>query len=542
LRAERKTQRRIAREDMLTALPNRRAFHEELAARMASGLQSGAMLSVAMLDLNGFKRINDIWGHAGGDRILCAVGARIRAALHETDFAGRLGGDEFALILNAPPLGSHQTEKALEAFCNRLQQAVSAPVAMPNGQPAHVSLCIGFAASTPGESCIDTLLRQADQALYDAKADHGRQGQFWCVSGDRPAKAEPALDIWALLHAGALVPHFQPVLDLENGKVTKIEALARLRHREGTIPPADFLPLMTLEERNLLFCQMLEAGIAQVMRLEREGSDVGVAINVDGQVLLLERTLPFISEVLTKNGIAPARLVLEILETYEFFSMHAARAQIDAMRALGVRVALDDVGAGHSSLLKLRDLPLDIVKLDRAFAARLTQKPDDLIFIATMQTITTKLGMKLIVEGVEDETVVEALRIVGVRQVQGYAIAPAMDGVTLMQWLCDYRPREFSQTPQSLLGVYALHSEWLRALEFFQQHETALAPLLRSNFFYLPAYAAGPGAGLLAVQKSYETLTRLMQMEAVDLPSILAASLAFHHELIAAMAPRRNTT
>jgi diguanylate cyclase (GGDEF)-like protein len=551
LRAERETQRRIAREDMLTALPNRRAFHEVLTARLKQAAQTGAGLTVAMLDLNGFKQINDQWGHAAGDHVLRTVGGRIRAVLREADFAGRLGGDEFALIMDGFPGPRHSADdeahEGTAGFCERLQRVVSAPLMLPNGRTAHVTLCAGFAASSPDTPDADALLRRADRALYEAKAESGRDGRFWRVYRDRDAGRDWPLDIWSLLQNGALVAHFQPVLDLEDGRIIAIEALARLRdagggggdgNGGGLIPPAKFLPHMTVDERFLLFCKILEAGMDQLARLDADGHEMCVSVNLDGEVLLREKMLPYIKKTLTRRRMAPARLVLEILETHEFFSLTQANSQIKALQAMGVRIALDDVGAGHSSLLKVRDLPLDILKLDRNFVSRLREQPDDLVFIATLQTLTAALRMLLVVEGAEDEVVIGALRIVGVRHVQGYAIARPMDGPALMNWLRDYRPRQVPAAPTSLLGAYALHWRWLRAMEFCQGHEATLTSLLRSDLLRLSEFFAGPGAVHEAVREAYEKLRLLMQEEVIDLPAILSASLVFRHRMIEALAQR----
>jgi diguanylate cyclase (GGDEF)-like protein len=543
LRAERETQRRIAREDMLTALPNRRAYQEELARRLKRAAQTGAGLTVAMLDLNGFKQINDQWGHVAGDHILRVVGGRIRAVLRDADFAGRLGGDEFALILDGFPELLETPDDETDyvqtgGFCERLQRVVSAPVTLPNGRSAQVSLCAGFAALSPETADADILLRRADRALYDAKAESGRDGRFWRVYRDRHAGRDWPMDIWPLLQKDALVTHYQPILDLEDGRITTIEALARLTVDGEVIPPAKFLPHMTVDERGLLFCKILEASLRQVAQLAGAGHEISVSVNLDGEVLLREGTLPFIKRSLLRHRIAPARLVLEILETHEFFSLAQAKSQIKSLKALGVRIALDDVGAGHSSLLKVRDLPLDILKLDRNFVLHLTEQPDDLVFIATLQTLTATLGMKLIVEGAEDEVVMGALRIVGVRHVQGYAIARPMDGPALMKWLRDHRPMLVPQIPASLLGAYALHWRWLRAMEFCQMHEATLTSLLRSDLLALSGFFAGPGAAYAAVRAAYEKLAALMERDVIDLPAILAASLAFRHRMIEGLAQR----
>jgi len=184
LRAEREIQSRIARQDALTRLPNRLAFDEQLAGAMARAVRQGAKAGIAMLDLDGFKQINDQWGHAAGDHVLCVAGGRMRAMLREVDFIARLGGDEFALILEGWVSPPERWAAVIEAFCNRLKEAVSAPVTLPNGEDVVISLSAGFTLFPSGDLAPDMLVRRADIALYAAKSAKGETGRFWRIYGE----------------------------------------------------------------------------------------------------------------------------------------------------------------------------------------------------------------------------------------------------------------------------------------------------------------------------------------------------------------------
>jgi diguanylate cyclase (GGDEF)-like protein len=535
LRAERETQSRIAREDTLTQLPNRLAFQEQLNGAMARALRHRSSAGIGMIDLDDFKQINDRWGHAAGDHVLRVIAGRIRSMLRDVDFVARLGGDEFALILEGWIAGADQWSQGMEAFCMRLREAVSAPVALPNGQTISVSLSAGFTLFPLDDAAPDLLVRHADMALYAAKAGKGESGRFWRLYRDPKLGNDEQFHNRSLLEQGALQVHFQPVLNLDDEKIIAVEALARLRDGDELIQPRKFMPDLTLEDRCLLFRQVLDDSLRRLGLLDDEGFSLNVSVNVDAQVLLLDKTLPFIKKMLAKTGIAPKRLVLEILETHEFLDVKRAASQIKAAQALGLRIALDDVGAGYSSILKIRELPLDVVKLDRAFVSGLREEPDDLMFISVIQTLTASLGIKLIVEGVEDEDVLDALRMVGVRHVQGFVVAAPMPGAALARWLTTYQPRRASEEPATLLGAYALHSNWIRVFEFWRLHAPTLSYLQQNNPFSLSTYFAGRGLRHQAARDAYETLQALLRDQGVDRQLILDAAGCFRGELISAM-------
>jgi diguanylate cyclase (GGDEF)-like protein len=545
LRAERETQSRIARQDALTLLPNRLAFQEQLEGAMARAVRHGTNAGIAMIDLDDFKQINDQWGHAAGDHVLKLAGARIRGMLREVDFIARLGGDEFALILEDWAAAPENWRADISRFCGRLHEAMSEPVVLPNGKPIFLRLSAGFTLYPLDQDTQAQLVRHADIALYEAKATKGASGQFWRLYSDSlPARGEP-FRARALLREGALEVHFQPILNLETGAISAIEALARLRAgglraggpRENgkLLAPRDFLPELTVDDRCLLFRQVLTAGLNQLLTLDPLGLNLNLAVNLDSEVLLLAKTVPFIKKMLLTTGIHPPRLVLEILETHEFLDLGRTVSQIRAVRALGVRVALDDVGAGYASILKIRELPLDAVKLDRGFVAGLREKPDDLLFISIIQTLTASLGIILIVEGVEDEDVLDALRMVGVRRVQGFVIAEPMAGAALADWLANYRPRPASTTPKTLLGAYALHSNWIRIFEFWRLHAPVLEYLQTNNPFSLDDFFSGQGGRHTAARDAYATLQALLRHGAADRALVQEAAGHFRGKLIAAL-------
>jgi EAL domain-containing protein (putative c-di-GMP-specific phosphodiesterase class I) len=325
------------------------------------------------------------------------------------------------------------------------------------------------------------------------------------------------------------------VLNLYDETIVAVEALARLQDGAELLLPGKFLPHFTLEDRSLLFQQVLDASLAQLLELDKLGVKLDVSVNLDAQVMLREETLPIIKKMLARTAIAPDRLLLEILETHDFLDLKWAAEQIKAVRALGIRTALDDLGAGYSSILKIRKLPFDVVKLDRAFVAGLREQPDDLVFISLIQTFTTALNIKLIVEGVEDESVLDALRMVGVRYIQGYLIAPPMPGEDMAGWLRNYRQRRVSQIPDTLLGAYALHTNWIRSFESRHFHVPVSDILNNNNPFSLRDYFAGPGNRHDAARNAYHALETILLEGSHTHAAIQEAAAKFRSELIAAL-------
>jgi diguanylate cyclase (GGDEF)-like protein len=530
LRAERETQSRIARQDALTLLPNRLAFQEHLEAAMARALRHRNAVGVGVIDLDDFKQVNDNWGHAAGDTVLRVVAGRMRRILRGGDFAARLGGDEFALVLK-----DWQGNKNIEGFCQRLHDAINAPIALPNGETVHMSLSAGFTVFPPDDATADMLIRHADMALFAAKAEKGKPGRFWRQYQDINKRGEELLRNQALLRADALEVHYQPVINLQTGKIVSVEALARLRDGGNLIYPAAFLEDLLLDDRNLLFQQVLETGLRQLSAWDAAGAELVLSVNVDAQILLLDRTLPYMLAQIERFGIEPARLVLEILETHDFHDMKTAKARLALVRQTGIRIALDDVGAGYSSILKIRDLPIDVVKLDRAFAGSLRERPDDLMFISALQSLSASLGMSMVVEGVESGDVIDALQVLGTEYMQGYIIAKPKPAAQITDWLLAFNPIETGSKPKTLLGAYALHLMWSRATQIEGAGGGVLSYLRHMNPFSLESFFAQSPWRRTPMHDAYEELQALLRYDSADRQLIETASQRFRNKMKAAL-------
>jgi diguanylate cyclase (GGDEF)-like protein len=530
LRTEREAQSQIARQDVLTALPNQLAFDEHLRGSMARAVRHKTIAGVGLIDIDRFKQFNESWGTAAGDIVLKETASRLRKMLREIDFVARTGGDEFAVIME-----DWSWTHDIEGLCARLHEVLNAPITIAKDVTVQITISAGFTLYPMDNGSARQLLRHASMALFAARAGRGRFEKFWRLYMDI---ADGTKDLFAgrsLLSRGALKVHYQPVMNLRSGKIVSVEALARLDDGSRLIMPGKFLKDLLLDDRVLLFRQVLEAALTQIKLWDGEGIHLNISVNVDAQILLLDRTLPYLARLLEDSKLEPRRLVLEILETHDFVDLERARMQLEAIRALGVRIALDDLGAGYSSILKVRELPLDVVKLDRKFIASLSQQPDDLMFISVFQTLTKSLGMDLVVEGVETEDVMDALRMMGAHQAQGYFITKPMSAAQLSVWLHAFQPVAQPNEPTALLGAYAVHLTWLRAFQFARTEDALLKHLRTNDPFPLTQFLADNDYLDKPLGRAYLNLQATLHDPESSRASILEASGAFRAELITAL-------
>lgn len=258
---------------------------------------------------------------------------------------------------------------------------------------------------------------------------------------------------------------FQPIEDLHTGRIVGFEALARLVRGDQLLSPAAFMPGLSQDDLTALFREMLGQAIALHKGLAGDGAAPYVTVNVEAPLVLADGFLDLLHDALDRHAFAPSgTLVLELLEGHATTDFARMSGRLDAIRALGIRIALDDIGSAYSSLITLRDLPVDIMKLDRSFARRLGERPQDLHFVHSLQSLAHSIGKRLVVEGVETADIHDALRVLGVDHGQGYAIARPMPAEAVASWLAGHpgTARGPAHAPTSLLGAYAGH---LRVVE-----------------------------------------------------------------------------
>ena len=406
-----------ARHDPLTGLSNRIVLGERLTAAVArAATDGGPEPALLLVDLDGFKAINDSLGHAAGDELLVAVGQRLRACAGPRDTAARLGGDEFAMLLDAVAGPAE-----VSAFAERLLERLAVPMPLTGGEST-VRASIGGAVADPGDRAdAERLLRDADVALYAAKAD-GR-GRFRLADEHLRARARDQMvldgELRGALARDELEVHYQPIVELATGRVTGAEALLRWRHPvRGLLPPGTFLP--SAEAAGLMpdldRWVMLQA-CRQAARWRRTAPDFSVSVNISAGHLTTTTLVRDVTRALDDAGLPPEALALELTETALVTDTTAAAALLAELAELGVRVALDDFGTGYSSLAYLRSLPIHTIKIDRSFVSGLGDgAANDAVTRAVLDLAGT-LGLHQVAEGVE--TADQAARLRGLRCTYG---------------------------------------------------------------------------------------------------------------------------
>jgi diguanylate cyclase (GGDEF)-like protein len=410
-----------ATHDALTQLPNRTLFAERLQAALSID-NSGRPLSVALIDLDDFKLVNDGLGHAVGDSLLIEIGKRLASAVCQHDTVARLGGDEFVVVLDGTdPVGA-------DIAVSRLLSALSVPV-VADGHELLISASIGVADGRSGADAAE-LLRQADVAMYAAKKQGGA-GHLHYLAGMTGGPADNAhlgAELRQALAAGdQLHLVYQPIVTLDGGRLSGVEALVRWRHPDrGEIGPAGFIPVA---ERTGLVVPLGRWVLREACRQAAEWTAVhGIAtpmmnVNVSARELREIDFPDFVADVLAETGLAPGRLVLEITET-TVFALGASVVNLHALRRMGTRIALDDFGTGQSTLTLLQDCPVDELKLDRSFA-QFEAGEHNTMAVAVIH-LAQALGLGVVAEGVETYQQAERLRLLSYPVAQGFCFGRPM--------------------------------------------------------------------------------------------------------------------
>ena len=452
----------IAYHDAVTGLPNRFALDRQLPAALTLAQQQERLLAICLLDLENLASVNELHGRAGGDAILCATAQRLAKLLGAEDFLARVGGDEFCLLLQGIDSCAQ-----LDTILQRVAAELGRDMPLPDNSMVSTRPRLGLTIYPLDDANDHQLLRHADLALY--QAEHGSAAPEDWYQLFQKSWEERLVDpdasvgrIATLLDAEHVVLHFQPIVNLATGEVEEVEALARLRDAEALLMPADFLPRLGLDAKHRLSLLVCEAAIAQTAAWHREGLCVGVSVNFLPHSILHPELPTQINAFLARHGLPAEFLILEILEESDFLSLPDAHARLLNLKNLGVRIALDDLGTAYASLMRLKELPLDIVKLDRSFVRELQTRPSDLRFAEAVQRLTEGLGVKLIAEGVESTAVLHALAILELPFVQGYVYSAPLPPAQLAPLLRPGFPTPPSKiSPGQWLAAYAAHMRWM---------------------------------------------------------------------------------
>jgi diguanylate cyclase (GGDEF)-like protein len=413
----------LALYDALTGLPNRSSFYDQFERLINTS--SGKRLWLMCIDLDGFKQVNDTFGHAAGDKLLCEIASRLRTLLPKNVIVARLGGDEFGVIYEGELAGTEQITKSII-------DVVARPVSL-GVRLAHVFASIGVAKYTPQDTSISPVMRRADLALYRAKQEGRNRACYFDEKMDAAErkKRDFERDFRLALENNEFAVEYQPICDVKTREIICYEALLRWYHPiHGAIPPGRFIPFA--EETGLI-----EQLGEYVMRRACYDAvnwpkHITVSVNVSPVQIRRQRILAVAANALATSGLAPSRLVLELTESALLHDAASTQKIMNDLKVLGVQLALDDFGTGYSSLYHLQHYSFDKIKIDRSFVVSAETNPTSQAIIRTIIHLARELGMKTVAEGIETEAQCELVRAQGCDEMQGYLFGKSQSAVSII--------------------------------------------------------------------------------------------------------------
>ncbi|GMR17756.1 MAG: hypothetical protein BMS9Abin33_0149 [Gammaproteobacteria bacterium] len=412
----------LALYDHLTGIPNRSLIQDRMEQSILRAQRDHSKVSVLMVDLDHFKEINDTLGHDIGDKLLQKVCNRLRKLLRGPDTLGRLGGDEFAVI--APDASSDTAT----LIANNLLKGLEQPIAL-EGQYFSIAASIGIATYPEHGENISTLLKRADVAMYVAK--RAKSGYFvYDSSEDQYSPGRLALmhDLRESIGNNELLLHYQPKIDMSTATITGVEALARWPHPEqGMFPPEFFIPIM--EQTGLIrpfTAWVLKEAISQCAKWKKSGLDMSVSINLSMHNLRDPDFPGLVCDLLKKWEVAPESLILEITESVAMGNNRQVPEVLTLLSQTGIQFSIDDFGTGFSSLMHLKKLKVNELKIDKSFIAGMQNNKDDEIIVRSTIDLGHNLGLRIVAEGVETEDTFDKLKNMGCEQFQGHLVSKAL--------------------------------------------------------------------------------------------------------------------
>ena len=508
----------IAHYDALTGLPNRSLLMDRLNQAMAQALRHGKLVGVSFIDLDGFKAVNDRYGHDMGDRLLVALSLHMKHALREGDTLARLGGDEFvALFLDLAD------SQACAPMLARLVSCASEPVHLDD-IVLQVSASLGVTFFPQREEVgSGQLLRQADQAMYQAKMTGRNRYHIFDAEQDRLIRGHhETLDrIRQALVAQEFVLHYQPIVNMRSGQLVGVEALIRWQHpQRGLMLPGAFLPVV---EDHPLAVDMgewvLETALQQMGAFKRDGLSLRFSVNISSRHLQLPDFAERLKKILARHPqLAPGQLELEVLETSALEDLAHVSQLIKACREMGVRFALDDFGTGYSSLNYMKRLPVNVIKIDQSFVRGMLGDTDDLAILDGVITLSAAFGHEVIAEGVESVTHGRVLLQLGCELGQGYFIAKPMPAADLVPWARGWKTdgewlnaTALKRDNLPLLFGMTEHQAWIEKIRALVSGERDAAPLLDPQQCRLGRWLEAEGAAHPALQREIVSIDQLHQ-------------------------------
>ncbi len=507
---------RIARYDLLTGLPNRVLLRDRLHHAMVQAVRRGSVLAVVCLDFDDFKAINDRYGHAVGDELLTTVAHRMKSAMRKEDTLARLGGDEFIAVLS----DCDNPDQSIPLVKNLLQ-AASQPVFI-GVHSLQLSASAGIACFPQAEDVdADQLLRQATQALYQSKISGKNRYHIFDTRLALSTRGhhEDLERIRIALARKEFLLHYQPKMNMATGAIEGAEALIRWQHPErGILPPGQFLPAVDGHPAALEIGEWVIESALRQMEIWQGGSlNIPVSVNISAQQLQQADFAQRLADLLVAHpSIDPARLEIEVLESSALPDMSQVSQVIHNCGKLGVSFALDDFGTGYSSLAFLKQLPVDVLKIDQTFVRDMLDDPEDLTIVEGMLGLASAFRRRAIAEGVETvEQGILLLRL-GCQVAQGFCIARPMPAEDLPAWLASWTPdprwsnvSALDPGDRALLYAGAEHRAWVGAIEAFLHGKRRVPPSLDPTQCRLGAWISSKDLSLENRPSSFRQIESL---------------------------------
>jgi diguanylate cyclase (GGDEF)-like protein len=418
--------RHQALHDALTGLPNRVLALDRAQQMLARARRQQTAVAALYVDLDGFKHVNDTFGHAAGDELLRVVAARLLTIVREGDTAARLGGDEFVVLLEGAPI-----DAGPELVAERLLEVLRQPYDLSDTLGRHLSITASIGIAVGSRDSADELLRDADLALYRAKGS-GRDRFALFESGMHTASRDRLtlqMDLAEALELGQLFLVYQPTFDLSTESIVGVEALIRWRHpTRGVLAPDDFIPIA--EQSGLIVPigrWVLDEACRQAVSWHEHGHHIGISVNVSARQLDDDALIGDVRRALENSHLEPVTLTLEVTETTLMRDAEATAARLRLLKGLGVRISIDDFGTGYSSLAYLRQFPADALKIDRSFVDGIATSKASAALIHTLVQLGKALGIETLAEGIEDRAQLQTLQREHCDQGQGFLFSRPLD-------------------------------------------------------------------------------------------------------------------
>jgi diguanylate cyclase (GGDEF)-like protein len=420
-----RTAERAALRDPLTGLPNRTLLDDRIEQALARSRRTGEPFALMVIDLDGFKSVNDVWGHEAGNVVLRSIARRLQAAVRETDTVARVGGDEFVIV----SLGTQEDAEAA-ALVSRLRQALRRPYRV-DGTPIELDASVGWALFPQDGLAPEELLAQADGQMYATKRDSSDESVF----DRRVPDGSVVRDVELALAHSQIVVHYQPIVDLRSGEVKAVEALVRRAHDDRLVSPSQFIPYVegSPVARALTLAVTADA-LRRLADWETRGHRLEAAVNVPYRLLDDEELVTGVRALLDATEIEAWRLTLEIVPSGPGAGSAVDEKQVQRLRRLGVRLSLDDLGRA-SSIAAIRTLPLDQAKIDAMFLHHMGRDERSLSIVHSLVELSHRLGLEVVAEGIETRLAWDTVARLGCDRGQGFFLGHPLPPHELTEWL-----------------------------------------------------------------------------------------------------------